>query len=648
MKTVSSRARLAALPLALAAAFPSFAQTQLKEVVVTATRFAEPATSLPFGVSVITAQEIQASGATSVNEAVIKLLGVPGRLDTSGGNNYTLDLRGFGVTADHNQVVIVDGLRLNEADLSAAGLASIPIDSVEKIEILRGTGSVLYGEGATGGVIVITTQAGAGVKRVNSAQLYGATGSHDLRDIRASAVLASGGFSMDVAADDRRSDGHRQNFASSSDGLSVSGQWSNAWLRLGARGGRNSLESGLPGALSAADYAADPSRATSLTDFGSTKKENAGFFAEAMLGDWQLAGDANQRSKELLSVFGWGPFAYDVDASNYSLRARHERKFESNANVFIVGYDKGAWDRTITQSPFTPIGSLATADSTAVYLKDDLTVSATGTRLSVGLRSEKLKKAETSSSTDLKGRQNAWELAVSQPVLNDVTVYGRVGRSFRLPNVDEFSFSTPGVPLKAQTSRDLELGARWKMRTGQVELRGYRHDLKNEIGFDPAGTGPFGPFGANVNFDATRRQGLELEVKQALSPSLDMRVNAAVRQAKFTEGPYSGNDMALVPHRTIAVRAGWRPAPGHTLDAGVNWVAEQSPDFANACKIPSYATADIRYAYQFRLAEFALGIANLTDKKYYTQAYGCDTGRVTTSIYPEAGRMVTASLRVKF
>jgi iron complex outermembrane receptor protein len=105
--------------------------------------------------------------------------------------------------------------------------------------------------------------------------------------------------------------------------------------------------------------------------------------------------------------------------------------------------------------------------------------------------------------------------------------------------------------------------------------------------------------------------------------------------------------MALVPGQTIGARANWRPAPGHTLDGGVNWVAEQSPDFANACKMPSYATVDLRYAYQYRNAEFAVGVANLTDEKYYTQAYGCTAG-VTTSIYPEPGRTVTASVRVKF
>ena len=648
MKTFSSRARLAALPLALAAAFPSLAQTQLKEVVVTATRFAEPAATLPFGVSVITAEEIQASGVTSVNEALIRLLGVVGRLDLSGGNNYTLDLRGFGVTADSNQVVIVDGLRLNEADTSSPGLSSIPIASVYRIEVLRGTGAVLYGEGATGGVIVVTTKAGTGAQRVNSAQLYGATGSLGLRDVRATATVASGGFSLDVASNDRSSDGHRKNFASSSNGLAASAQWSNDWLRLGARVGRDAMHSGLPGSLTAAQYAADPTQASSLTDYGASQRSNSGVFVEANLGAWQLAADANRRSKQYDSV-NFSPFAYDVDAENYSLRARHEGKLGQYGNVFVAGLDKGQWDRTVTRASFTPIGSRSAADSSAFYIKDDVMLPATGTRLTLGARSEGIRKTDTAATSSLDERQHAWEAGISQALSPAFTVYGRVGRSYRLASVDEFSFTVPGVPLRAQTSRDIELGTRWKIEQGQIDLRWYRNTLRNEIGFDQTAAGPFGPFsGANVNFDPTKRQGLELEAKHALTPTLDLRLNAALRQAKFTSGQYAGNDVTLVPRKTLSLRADWRPAPGHTLDAGVNWFSSQFPDFANMCRMPGYATADLRYAYQWGAAELALGIANLTDHKYFTQAFGCTPTGLPTSIYPEAGRTVTASLRVAF
>src|SRR5450830_826561 len=92
--------RLAASTLAMLAAFPVLAQSQvtgkLQDVVVTATGFNEYASALPYGVSVITQADIQQAGATTVNEAMIKLLGIPGRQDFYGGGDYGLDLHGFG------------------------------------------------------------------------------------------------------------------------------------------------------------------------------------------------------------------------------------------------------------------------------------------------------------------------------------------------------------------------------------------------------------------------------------------------------------------------------------------------------------------------------------------------------------------------
>ncbi len=640
--------RLALVPLVCSAASAGFAQSVLPPVTVTATRFAESADALPLGVSVITSEQITRSGAATVNEAIMKLLGVVGRLDTSGGNNYDLDLRGFGSTAGSNQVVVVDGLRLNEGDLTSANLASIPIATIQKIEILRGTGAVLYGEGATAGVIVITTKAGIGAERTSQAQLYAAAGSLGLRETRATATLAGGGFSVDVAANNRESDGHRVNFASSTNATAVSGQWSNDWLRVGARTGRDATHSGLPGALSAAQYASDPRQAISLTEYGAVHKSHSGIFAEALLGDWQLVADANRRDKDYDTVTFGSPYAYTVQAENYSLRARHEHQYAAFGNAFVLGYDKGSWERTITASMFTPKGARAQTDTSAWYLKNDVTLASSGTRLSVGWRTEGLDKSEASSATALNQREQAWELGISQPLGSGVTAYGRLGRSFRLANVDEFSFTNPGVPLQPQTSRDRELGARWKQESTALEARWYRSDLQNEIGYDPAGNGPFGPFGANVNFDETRRQGLEFSLTQSVAATLDLHLNAAWRQARFTSGAYAGNDVMLVPKRTLALRADWRPAAGHTIGAGVVWVSSQSPDFDNRCTIPAYATADLRYAYAWRNAQFALGIANLADRKYYTQAFGCTPAGVTTGIYPEAGRTITASMLFKF
>lgn len=615
--------------------------TSMPPVVVSATRFPEATASLPFGVSVLTADDIADSGVTTVNEALMKLLGIPGRADLYGGGDYSLDLRGFGGTSDNNQVVIVDGIRINESDLGGTRLAGIAIDTVERIEVLRGSGTVLYGEGATGGVIVITTKAGA---PGNHAQAYLAAGSDRLRELRGTARVGAGGFSLDVAANRRTTDNHRDNFRSEVDGASLTGQWRGDGLRLGARYAQDELDSRLPGSLTAEQYAADPRQSNTPDDRASIRNVRSGVFAEADLGAWQFGFDAGWRDKSLDSQFFGSPYAYEVDAENYALRARHRSSFAAGANSLVFGVDRGAWERTVLGA----FGSSAEHVSTGLYAKDDFTF-AGGTRLSVGVRSEKIDKSVSTVTDRIDRRERAWEVGALQPLPGfggGASVYGRVGRSFRLANVDEFGFTTPGVNLEPQTSRDAEVGVRWIDAAGSADLRVYRSALEREIGFDPNAVGPFG-LGANVNFDPTRRQGLELEVLRALTRDLGLRANAALRQARFTAGPYDGKDVPLTPKRTLALRVDWAPAPAHKLDAGLSFVSSQSPDFDNACRIPSHTTADARYAYRWLKAEFALAVANLTDRKYYTQAFRCVAGE-TSSIYPEAGRSVTASVRLGF
>jgi iron complex outermembrane receptor protein len=645
--------RLGASVLAVFAAVPAFpvlAQGQsevvLKEVVVSATRFDSAASTLPFGVSVITKDDIARAGVSTVNEALIKLLGVPGRVDYYGGGDYGLDLRGFGSNAGSNQVVIVDGVKINEADLGGTRLAGIAINSVERIEVLRGSGSVLYGEGATGGVIVITTKAGRGTARKNSADLYAATGSYGLNEVRANGTLVAGGFSLDVAGNKRQADNHRDNFKSDVEGSSAQAQWSNDWLRVGASYANDKLASGLPGPLDADQYQSNPSMTTTsnANKTASIKNTRQTLFASAELGAWQVGVDAGQRTKNLDSLSsGVSTYQYDVDASTLALRAKKEAKFGNIRNALTLGHDQSDWKRIVPGA----FGSVSQQKTSAFYAQDEVTLSG-GTRVTAGYRSENIKQSDTfTASTN--NDQTAWELGIIQPMSDAWSVYGRVGNSFRLANIDELGFTTPGAVLQPQTSRDLELGSRWKYTGGRVELRFYRNNLTNELGYDPtvANANSWNGLGANVNFDPTLRQGLELETQHDLSKTLGVRVNVGVREAKFTQGAHSGKNVPLVAGTTVALRADWRPAPAHSVSTGVVWVSSQNVDFNNACTVPGYATVDARYAYQWRNVEMSLGLGNLLDAKYYTQAFRCTAG-VTNGIYPEAGRAVTAAMRVAF
>src|SRR5258705_9072856 len=138
--------RTVAIGLAAGLAFSvaSIAFAQDDTVVITATRFPDSKRELPVGVTVITADDIQRSASTNLGD-ILAQYGLLQIRDLAGTQNPQVDLRGFGVTGDQNTLIMVDGLRLSENELVSAQLSAVPLDSIERIEIVRGSGSVLYG-----------------------------------------------------------------------------------------------------------------------------------------------------------------------------------------------------------------------------------------------------------------------------------------------------------------------------------------------------------------------------------------------------------------------------------------------------------------------------------------------------------------------
>ena len=641
----------AALAAALSAAGPVHAQSTSADapqrVVVFASRFASDASELPYGVSVLTAREIRDAGVTTVNEALVRLLGVPGRQDLSGGGEYALDLRGFGASASSNQIVVVDGVRLNEGDTSGVRLSGIPIDSVERIEVLRGGGTVLYGEGATGGVIVITTKPGHGGSPASSQQVHVAAGSDALREARAGATLVAGEVSLDLTAQRRQSDGHRHNFDSRTDGVSLAAHWQRPGWRVTAQHAWDALESGLPGALSATNYAVNPRAAKNPDDRGRIDSRRQSVQAEADVGGWTVSGETGRRVKAsrtvLPSVFPGYAYDYDVDAGSWGLRARTDRTLAGWYHRLAVGVDGGRWRRDVLGA----FGSTAEQSQHGIFLRDEVMLPA-AVRASVGWRRERLSKADSMGSLGVDANRNAWEFGLLQTLAPGWQWHARIGDSFRYANADEYSFTAPGSTLRPQVSRDAELGLRGQQGERRWALRVWRSVINDEIGYDPGAVIPGRLFnGANVNFDPTRRQGLEAEGTQRLGPAVDLRGALAWRSATFRAGPYAGHQVPLVSAFTGSVGVQWRPASGHRVGATLVHASSAHPDLANACTMPSHTTLDLHYAWTFRSLEGRVGIGNATDRRHFTQAFACAAGQ-PDAVYPEPGRTVKASLRLAF
>lgn len=165
MKTCISPSHAAVLSLVAAAAFPVQAQTQpvpsLKETIVTATRVEQPITDVVADVSIIDRAEIERLSASSVPQLLSRL---PGLQTVTNGDVSRVYIRG----ADSRMTALyVDGVRVDSQDgtsLLGGGVpwALVPVSQIERIEVLRGPASAVYGSDAMGGVVQIFTRRGQG------------------------------------------------------------------------------------------------------------------------------------------------------------------------------------------------------------------------------------------------------------------------------------------------------------------------------------------------------------------------------------------------------------------------------------------------------------------------------------------------------
>jgi len=654
---VVSNSAPAFTPIALACAISLFLsagaahadEQPVSTVYVTGARFASDPALQPIGATVITADEIRNAGVTDVNAAIRKIGGVYGRQSFDGSPDFALDLRGFGTNSSQNMVIMVDGVRMNENELSGAILSTIPVDTVERIEIMRGGSSVLYGEGATGGVINIITKSGGEQGYHGSLALE--AGQRRSFDTRAAVRHGAGPLSFDLAAARQGTHNDRANNAFLQKTVSGGFQWAREGRRLGLRVESARQDARFPGALSLERFEQDPRQADTPNDYGTLALDRVTAFAEQRVGSVELAAELSHRERDVRAHYD----AYGLETSaftrqtQFSPRLRQIARSGALLNEVVAGVDLTRWERGAEG-----VGEISSQDARALYLRDELRLDgAANARLALGARHEQFEKKDTrgfeagnpfSGVPNGKQSQNAWSLEGSIDPLAGLTLHAKAGQSYRVPNADENAFRPGDALLDVQTSRDLEIGISAGSDARRISARLFRHRLRGEIFYDPT---LGGGWGANTNLDPTRRQGVEVDGQADLGANLRLSGHWQHVQAEFTDGPNAGREMVLVPKNVLTARLAWLPSGGQSADIGVQYVARQryGSDFANDCgaNIPSYTTIDARYAYRAGPWEFALAGQNLADRDYFSQAYGCRSG-----IYPSNGRLVKLSVRYDF
>lgn len=202
MKTCSLSVRLAAIPLACAAAFPAVSRADLADVVVTATRNSQPLSATFQHTTVITREAIERSQATDLATLLQREAGLQRAQNGGIGTVGSVFLRG---APARQTLVLIDGVPQTRQDASGAiGLEHLMLDAIERVEIVRGNVSAIYGSGAIGGVIQIFTRAGS---REPSVAITGEAGPRSTRKLAVQASGQAGATRLAGGLSDYRTDG---------------------------------------------------------------------------------------------------------------------------------------------------------------------------------------------------------------------------------------------------------------------------------------------------------------------------------------------------------------------------------------------------------------------------------------------------------
>jgi len=190
-----------ALFSAISLPFAAYADTPMNLLIVTPTRMSQPLDQTIADTTVLTEQDIRKSGAPDVPTLLRSLPGVEVVQSGGLGSQSSIFMRG---TNSDQVLVLIDGVRVNSATLGTTALEHIMLDDVERIEVVRGNVSSLYGSEAIGGVIQIFTKQGHGAPVFNASA---GVGSHDTQRLAAGFSGEENGTSFSVNAGRVKTDG---------------------------------------------------------------------------------------------------------------------------------------------------------------------------------------------------------------------------------------------------------------------------------------------------------------------------------------------------------------------------------------------------------------------------------------------------------
>jgi iron complex outermembrane recepter protein len=627
-----------ALPIAV------YADTPMELEIETPTRFAAAPESSSVDVTVITASDIEKSAAKTLPELLAQHAGIQVR-SNDGTPDMAIDLRGFGMTGNQNTLVLLDGQQLNEIQLTSIRWSAIPLASIERIEVINGSGAVLYGGGATGGTINIITKHPSKEMRGNAGV---GLGSYDTKEWQLAISGAGDRVGMRVTASGLDSSNYRANNNIAQSNLEADVRTDVGHGEAVLKFGADNQNLRYPGtrtvdpSIGLNELATDPRGTSTPLDYGKRDGGHVSLGTSQQLDFGQLAGELSYRDTKqqaYYAAYGGSYLDTGLNLLSFTPRVKIPYQLGASGNEMVVGVDLADWnyDSIRATSPATtgtPTAHiLATQSNRALYAQNTTQLGA-DTKLTLGARAQQVDYQASDAvnpaayASGNQGRTvNAYELGLRHSLNQDLSLFGRIGRSFRIATVDEIfdqyggpSFDSKITILEPQTSHDSEAGIDYKNGNNKVRAAVFQMNLNNEIHYNAITF-------TNMNLSPTRRYGLELEGTHNYTNALEVTAAYSYTVAKFREGTYggvnvSGNDIPLVPRQRLALSASWKMSEQNMLDANAIYVGEQhfDNDQANTFgqMIPAYTTVDMKLSHHQGSWLLAAGVNNLFNERYFT------------------------------
>lgn len=596
----------------------------LDEITVKVNRFERKDTDTTYASETHTAEQIQNSGAATLYDYLSQQTSLNASPNIGNKATPAINLRGFGTENGHQNVVItIDGQRLNNIDMSPALLSGIALGNIERIEIAKGSGSVIYGDGATAGVIQIYTKNKTGVTLSSSLGNFGQKNSY----INAGFSEKYLDLSVNLAHDSnngfskRDTTGHKDTFASDSQNVKLKIKPTDSLrFNVEATSSRNDVRYLNP--LTPVQFSQNPrqngGKAYTHQSFDSNQ--------------WRVGAEYDINKQIKINAFHYEEDKFSEFISSNPSAANSLYKgndlslsYENDFLSLITGYQDFDGERKSKSNFFGFDSSDNTSKKNqAFYVSGEYRFDAL--TLSAGWRDESVKYKFSPilapfGATAAKNDEDidAFDIGANYRFDNNLSVFANYNQAYQAPDIDRlfnFSGGFNGFiePAKAKT---LNVGLNHVEQRNRLKITLFRTNLENEIYVVP------GIF-RNTNIDKSHKYGFEVQDYFNFNNDLSASViynytRAIIDREDEGGGSFNNNDLPGVPKHSVVANLNYKFLENTHLNLNHTWRSEAYAfnDFRNSFiyKQDKYNSTNITINYQYKNMNIFTSINNIFDQE---------------------------------